>query len=280
MPDSTPSSVPATTPARPPLDRPALERVLARAAELQALAPDTPELLTEEQILEVGREVGLAPAALRQALAEERSRIVVPSEHGMTARLFGARAACAMRTMRGTPERLLAVLDRWMVTDELLQPKRRFPDRVTWEPRRGVWAAVHRGMNFRGRGFALARAAEVGATAVAVDAERTIVRLEADLAPARGERVRLSGATAVSGLGAGGAAAVIAAMLLPPTAIGVGVVAAAALLPAAAGMGGAYAIARQHAAALTRAQLALEQLLDRLEHGGATPATRPPSRPW
>jgi len=62
------------------LDRSSLERVLARAAELQSTTGETGEEFTEEQLLELGREVGLSPQNLRQALAEERTRSVVPDE--------------------------------------------------------------------------------------------------------------------------------------------------------------------------------------------------------
>jgi len=55
------------------LDRSSLERVLARAAELQSTTGETGEEFTEEQLLELGREVGLSPQNLRQALAEERT---------------------------------------------------------------------------------------------------------------------------------------------------------------------------------------------------------------
>ena len=63
---------------RPSIDRTALERVLARAAQLQmAAGEDTgpADGLSESQLLDVGREVGLSPAHLRQALAEERTRV-------------------------------------------------------------------------------------------------------------------------------------------------------------------------------------------------------------
>jgi hypothetical protein len=60
------------------LDRSAMERVLARAAELQAGSGEPEEALSEEQILELGKEVGLSPQHLRQALAEERTRVSVP----------------------------------------------------------------------------------------------------------------------------------------------------------------------------------------------------------
>jgi len=69
MSDSSGSNLPSAR-----LDRSSLERVLARAAELQSTSGDTVEEFTEEQLLELGREVGLSPQNLRQALAEERTR--------------------------------------------------------------------------------------------------------------------------------------------------------------------------------------------------------------
>ncbi|HEX4681166.1 MAG TPA: hypothetical protein VH277_00585, partial [Gemmatimonadaceae bacterium] len=57
------------------LDRASLERVLARAAELQGASGDASEAeqFTEEQLIELGKEVGLSPQHLRQAMAEERT---------------------------------------------------------------------------------------------------------------------------------------------------------------------------------------------------------------
>ena len=67
----------------PVLDRTGLERVLARATELQAAVGDRPESLSEQQLLELGSEVGIAPEHLRQALAEERDRGLLPEESGL-----------------------------------------------------------------------------------------------------------------------------------------------------------------------------------------------------
>jgi len=60
------------------LDRSALERVLARAAELQAAELDPGEYISEERLLEIAKEVGLAPHHMRQALAEERTLVTLP----------------------------------------------------------------------------------------------------------------------------------------------------------------------------------------------------------
>ena len=92
------SSVPAPVPApasavRPKLlDRQALERVLARAAELQGAGaiPESSDLISESQLLEIGSEVGIGSAMLNQALAEERTRVTVPEERGLVAQIAGA----------------------------------------------------------------------------------------------------------------------------------------------------------------------------------------------
>src|SRR5437870_1498468 len=101
------------------VSRAGLERVLARAAELQnASGDDTerPETLTEAQIEELGKEVGLSPQHVRQALAEERARIqpLATTGSGVGYQLFGIDRVAAQRVVRGRPDRILAALDRWM----------------------------------------------------------------------------------------------------------------------------------------------------------------------
>ncbi|HEX5580224.1 MAG TPA: hypothetical protein VFX39_01530 [Gemmatimonadaceae bacterium] len=264
---ASPAPPPTAPPARgAPLDRGAVERVLARAAELQVATPDAPGLLSEEQIMELGQEVGLSPAALRQALAEERSRVVTLEEEGTAGRLFGPRAAAATRTVRGTPERVLATLDLWMQRDECLRVRRRFADRLTWEPRRDLWGSLRRGLNLGGRSYDLSRATEVGATVIPVDDGRVLVRLDADLAPSRRTMMQMGGATAATGVATGGVLAVIATVAAAPGPLGVVAVVSAATLPSLAGLGGGWAVARQHRGVVTRVQLGLEQVLDRLEH--------------
>ena len=260
--------VPAAPADRRPLDRAAVERVLARATELQIAMPESGGLLTEEQIVDLAREVGLAPEAVRQALAEERTRAVAPVESGMTARLFGPRVATTQRTVRGTPAQVMGLLDGWMQRDECLRPKRRFSDRSTWEPRNDFFSNLRRGLKLGGHHYALTRAQEVAATVVPVDEGRVLVRLDADLGGSRRARAQAGGAAAATGVAVGGALAGLAAMVVVPGATELIAVAAAAAAPALAGLGGAWAVARGHAAVVARTQLALEQLLDRLEHGG------------
>lgn len=272
MPDE-PAPGGTNLPAKRELDRAALERVLARAAELQAHDTDPGiEALSEENILEIGREVGLAPRHLQQALAEEQSHLTLPEERGFAARIAGPAMARASRTVPGKPAEAMARLAPWMEREECLQVKRRFPDRTTWEPRRGWSGALQRGLNIGGRGYALARAEEVAATAVAVDETRSLVVLEADLTKVRGQYLGGGGAVAATGIGVGSGAVAIASML-DPTALLFLVSGGIATVGSILGIAGGFGIARQHMKVVARAQLALEQLLDRLERDeGARPA--------
>ena len=249
-------------PARLTLDRAALDRVLGRAAELAVSSPEGLESLTEDRIIEIGKEVGIAESHLRQALAEERTRLVVPEEPGITAQYFGPGRASASRTVRGKPDLVLAALDRWMLNEECLQMKRRFPDRITWEARRDLVGNIKRGFNLGGRGYALSKAAEVGATVVAVDDARTLVRLDADLEPPR--RGTVVWTTLTAGVSVAGGAGIAAVVLVAnaPLAIGAAIGGAVAL----SGFAGAAAIAKAHRKLVARAQLALDQILDQLEH--------------
>jgi hypothetical protein len=248
-------------PGKGPVTRAALERVLARAAELQAASGEPSEAhdaLTEAQVVELGREVGLSPALMQQALAEERARIAPgrPSDTGIAHSLFGASRVGAQRVVPGTPARLLDLLDRWMQRDELLRSVRVRPDARVWEPTRGLVGSLRRA--FGSRDYALFRANEISATVIAVDNTTSLVRIEADYAALRSSLARQSAAGVVVGSGVAGIGVMLAVAL--PVAV--------AVLPGAAIAAGAYYRSRnvqQHA--VYRAQLTLEQVLDRLERG-------------
>jgi hypothetical protein len=247
------------------LDRAAVERVLARAAELQTQSPseDVSELISDEQLMAAGAEVGLSASLIRQALAEERTRVAVPYERGLAAQVAGARVASASRTVQGTPSDILAQLQQTMQRDESMMVKRRWADRITWEPRNDFWVAFRR-LAPGGRAFDLFYANEVGATVVAVDNGRVAVRLDADISRARAQRIEQGATVAVSGVAAGGG--ILGLGVLVHVAM-LGALASVAAVPVAAGLAVGYALARSHRTVLERTQLALERILDRLEHG-------------
>ncbi|HUR92007.1 MAG TPA: hypothetical protein VMY38_04980, partial [Gemmatimonadaceae bacterium] len=207
------------------LDRAALDRVLARAAEIQLAGAvgETSESISEADIIEIGKEVGLSPGVLRQALAEERTRIALMEEGGLVAKVAGPRTAYGSRTVTGNPSEILAALDTWMIGKECLQVQRRFGERVVWEPARGLWSGIKKSVNVQGRGFDLCRASCVAATVSEVATGRTHVRMDADLTPSRTARVR--GASALVGMGvvaAGGAAVLGVAITAAPIFIAAG----------------------------------------------------------
>lgn len=248
-----------------PLDRAALERVLARATELQARLSDAPDELTEKELLELGNEVGISAEHMRQAIAEERTRVVLPEETGVVGSWFGSTVAAASRVVPGTPAEVLAQVDNWMQRQELLRVRRRIGDRLTWEARRDFVGSVQASFNLGGRPYALTPASEVGATAVPVDAKRVLVRLDADFSPSRRRNVGWAGATAGLGVTSGASVVALASMSAEPGALVIGAV-VGSIWTALAGLG-ATAIARAQRRKVTRGQLALEQILDRLEHG-------------
>lgn len=238
------------------LHRAALERVLQRAAELQAASTDVPETLSEEELVALGAEVGISASVMRQALIEERMRVVLPEERGALAALTGPATFVATRVVSGTPAELLKRLRDDLEGTENLSERRRFPDRVVWGPRGGFAGAIRQLTRLDGRGFPLSRADEVAATVVAADGTRTHVRLEATLFDRRVRAAQASGLGVVSG--AGIAAVAIALNVLVPAAVAAGLL--------LAGFTG-WQARRSYLRDARHAQLAIEQTLDRLEFG-------------
>lgn len=256
MADSNAPSPRGNVPA-PRLDRGALERVLARAAQLQAGMGDTAEEFTEDQLLDVGKEVGLSAQHLRQALAEERTRAILPDdERGVAAALFGPSHVQAARTVPGTASDVLAAIDVWMQRTELLIVKRHHADRIVWEPRRDILVGIKRALRVGGRDYALSQAFEASATVVQVDDTRVHVGLDADFRTKRRQSVEQTVGFGVIGAGLSGSLFVVGAMAAVA-------IAPVVVLPIA----GAAAARAFQSRIVTRAQLALEQLLDRLERG-------------
>lgn len=167
-----------------------VERVLARAAELQAAQEAEPgETISEERLLEIAREVGLDPTHMRQAIAEQRMATVVPtSDRGVLLEALGPSLINAQRTVRGTP---LAVLDRIeavLPTLERLAIVRRQPDRLILERRHDPLGNLLRSVGVvGGRRLDLVRADTIHITATRIDDERLVLRIEAVMHRARRE---------------------------------------------------------------------------------------------
>ena len=247
--------------------REALERIIQRAAELQAGEQDIGEGLTEPELLTLGQDVGIPSRYLRQALLEEQTRPPAEARGGVLAWLVGPGRLSAQRVVAGEPAVIDRALGTWMQEEELLQVKRRYADHTTWEPKVGAFASIQRALGAGGRRFALARATEVAGRVTPLESGFCHVQLVADVR--NGRRQRLAGATTLLGLGTAASGALWLMGLLAPFPF----LPLLILAPAAA------ATLRSHRAQHEHVQIGLEQVLDRLERGEIKPGHALPGQP-
>lgn len=253
-----------------PIDRAALERIIHRAAELQTAEREIGEGLTPDQVLALGREVGIPGRYLQQALLEERARIIEVGPGGFLSRTVGPAAIAAQRVVRGEREMIEATLIRWLEKNELFSLQRHQPGRITWEPTGGFQAAYRRAVGAVGgnkRPIMLARADTVSCTVLELEPGYCNVALTATARKARGESVGGSAALASAGVVGTGVLAAIGAVfpvvLIP--------------LPVALALG--YVALRRYGPVVARIQLGLERALDHLEHGNRAERLLPPTPP-
>lgn len=243
------------------IDRAALERIIQRAAELQAGELDTGEGLSEQEVLKLGGEVGIPGRFLRQALYEETTKGGLESAHGALARWLGPRLVGASRVVPGEKRLVEPALDEWMTETEAMAVKRRLPDRTLWEPQKGFFAEMKRGFGVGGKSYHLARAAEVSVAVTPLEEGYCHVALTADVSNSRSGV--MAGAGTVAGIGVLSSAILLAAV---PAALPL-----VLLLPGALGLGIGASIPGAHRRRAARIQLALEQVLDGLERGEIRP---------
>lgn len=255
------------SPAR--IDRAALERIIQRAAELQTAEREAGDSLTSDELIALGREVGIPGRYLQQAMLEERTRLGKVGPAGLFERVTGPGQITAQRVVRGDPARVEASLLQWIERNELLCVQRQQTGRITWEPIGGMQAAFRRSTAAFGSGkrpFMLSRAATVSATVVPLEAGYSHVALSADIRKVRNEYV--GAGAALAGLGVASTTAMVVLGALLPV----------ALLPLPLALGIGYGVLRRYGPAVARVQLGLERALDFLEQGAATPQHQLPDR--
>lgn len=248
------------------IPRTALERVLARASELQTTTSDSAESVSEERLLEIAKEVGLDLAHVRQAIAEERARLpMAEADSGPMLDGLGPASVGAQRTVPGTPDDILRRLDSWMPRMESLSTRRRIGDRQSWEPRRDPFGNFLRSFGVGGRRYDLVRVDQVTASATAIDGARSVVRLDADIAGMR--RMQRNQAVAlIAALGLLYAVVAVPVMFLVGAGVGTGILAGLTAFVGGGGFLGWRALRRAYRTAVDRMHLRLEQLLDELEN--------------
>jgi hypothetical protein len=253
------------------IDRAALERILQRATELQAAEHDVGENISPDELITLGRDVGIPARYLQQAMLEERSRVELGAPSGVLNRAVGPRTVSTQRVVQGDVERVQLGLISYMEEQELLCIQRRQPGRVSWEPIGGFQAAIRRSTAAVAGGkrpYMLAKAATVHATFTALEAGYVHVTLAADLGGTRS--AYLGGAAALGSIGVAGAIILLTLGAFPVIAIA----------PVALGAGLGFGTARQYQPVAERTLLGLERALDHLEQGGVKPRHElPPKAP-
>ena len=234
------------------ISREALDRIVQRAAELQTGEREIGDGLTEPELLALGQDVGIPARYLKQALLEERTRLL-DERQGWS--LAGPAQLAAQRVVPGDRAAVERALSHWMEDQELLRVKRRYPDRTTWEPQVGFFVSMQRGLKAGGKGYALTRPVEVSGQVTPLESGFCHVRLAANVRNLRAARI--GGAAGLVSAGAVGTAVAVAIGVLLPL----------AALPAALLAVAAVPVLAAHRGQNEKVQVALEQVLDRLERG-------------
>lgn len=240
------------------IERAALERIIQRAAELQTAEREIGDSLTSDELIALGREVGIPGRYLQQALLEERTRLGSVGAAGLFERVAGPGQITAQRVVGSDPYTVEQALLRWIERNELLCVQRQQTGRITWEPIGGIQAAIRRSTAALGSGkrpFMLSRAATVSATIVPLESGYSHVTLSADTSKVRNEY--LGAGAAFAGVGVAGTAVLVALGALIPL----------ALIPLPVALGVGYGVFRRYGPAMARIHLGLERALDFLEQG-------------
>lgn len=252
--------MPGDLPAR--IDRAAIERIIQRATELQTGERDISDGMSADEVVGLGKEVGIPERYLRQAILEEHGRVEAPAAHGLLDKTFGPATVAAQRVVAGTPDEVTQRLREYLDREEVLTIQRELPGRITWEPLRGIEAVLRRSTAaFGGRkALMLNNAQLVTATVTALEPGYCHVSLTADL---RSTRQGFIIGVAATGF-VGGSAAVVLGLLSPLMWL------PAAPLVLAAGIG--YIVKGQYRPAAERALLGVERALDHVERGKIKPS--------
>ncbi|HWA16335.1 MAG TPA: hypothetical protein VG817_07875 [Gemmatimonadales bacterium] len=249
------------------IDRAAIERIIQRAAELQTHERDLSEGLAPNEIVALGKEVGIPERFLQQALLEERTRTEPVSASGIMDRTIGIATITASRVVRGDAADIERRLLRWIAEHELLTVQRQTSERITWEPLGGMSAALRRSSAAIGghKPFMLSRAGMVSAAITSLEPGYVHVALTAEL---QGARASIAGG--MGAMGAIGAASVAVLAVLSPLWW-------VPLVPIVPFIAAGAAIGKSYKGIADRVKVGLERALDHLERSEPTPADSLPT---
>jgi hypothetical protein len=251
------------------IDRATFDRVLQRAAELQAASRDIGEGLSEEEVLALGNEVGISPQLLKQALLEERTRVAPPEAQGVLDEWLAPAEFRAERVVQGTEESITNALTAWLDRYEHFVVQRATLGRVTYEPVDSLAGAMRKMKRmFDSSGAKPSQESTELLTAVVTPLEDGFCHVALVATLRRSRRNYITGASALGVTGVAMTTGLLALVSFPAAEL-------LAMLPAAAGIGSGMITARAFRPIAARSQLGLERALDELERRPALKSGTP-----
>lgn len=239
-------------PGGPRFDSTALEKVLKRAAELQTSERDMTGSLSGDEVLSLGRDVGIPERYLKQAMIEVSMSTPAPGDpETLLDELVGVAEVNSSRVIRGDVRSIEEALVRYMEEEEVMTVLRRTTGHVSWEPLGGWQGAVRR---VGSRKLLLKEADRLVASISPLEEGYVHVDLGAGV---RNNRLAyVGGGAAVTSVGLAGTTVLM--VMSAPWAIFV--------LPLPVAFAISWGVMRQYRRVVERVQLGLEVALDHLEH--------------
>ncbi len=238
--------------------------MIRRAVELQVHegedATSAQEGMPEGELTRIGREIGLSPRHIQQALAET-SPGPAPTP-GLVDRSFGPPDVASSRLLGIPANRARDELDGFARTQELMVVRRRFSDRTVYTRAAGFAAELQRGLSGLSQKHPRLDARELEIGVREANEDSCYVALRGNF---RGLRAGWLGGAAAGASGGVVLATVFGIAIAPPAALVGAPVLAAAAWGSRAGYRGVIARKRE----------LMESILDRLEHGELAAPERP-----
>ena len=248
----------------PKFDPEALQRILQRAAELQAGERDVTGSLDGNEVLALGRDVGIPEHYLRQAMLEVGQVREAPQPEGWLDEMIGVAWVQADRVVRGDPRSIEDALVRYLEAEEVFGVIRRTEGQVMLEPVGGWQAAVRRATG--SKKYMLQKVERISATIVPLEPGICQVVLRGSLRDLR--RGYIGGAAALVSVAVAGTVVLGALNAFWPV----------LLMPLPAAFGFSWGIGKSYGTVAERAQLGLECALDQVERGAVRSSHQLPGK--
>jgi hypothetical protein len=251
------------------------EQVIRRAAELSLGETDPEDNLSEDEVLRIATELGLAAHHVRQALFELPDLKVRPRWYD---RYFGPAVFSVHRVVPTHKEPALRRVEDYLVTREYLQIVRRKGDTIAFIPADDTISSLARALARPNSRHTIARASRVMVGVHTLPDDHAHARFDIDLSDAR--KAAVGGGIALGsfiGLGVGTIATVLTGNILPGGLGDIAQVVAFAGSMAASITASVSVAASGFRKRVFSAKMELTGLLDRLERGDRLD---PPPAPW